>query len=1124
MNVSEPLQRPRVFVSHIKWCDADYARKLSEQLAARGVDVFFDEELRPDDRWAARIDEEVSAADFLLFVVSPESAFGSTEVRRELELFLQRPEVRADQKNRLLLWVRAETPLPEVWKQGQWLRGTSAREFEASFPRLVDTVVGRDGAFAEQGEPVALPSFAAPRRLPADLRKRAVDALAGYYGDPMSAKLLKALLENEDKDVLESQVSWGVDLLASAALVGFAGRFSDPAAATLECCEFILEEVPLPADDSRVVQLREVVAAIREFLEQAAPADDPFEAYRRELLAWTEYELIRGIRPIAPADDSFADRPTEPRRLDWFYEPLSVRPRLADQEAFRRAKHSFDGEYRRLVGEDAELPKLEFWSPDAIGFPGSRARTAGGPDSGIRLPELLWLDREEYPFLTGRSVLLGHPGTGKSTVLRACARELARDDQQRLIPVLVELPEVARTGGSLERALEQHPGVEHIEPVLSALQKGGKGIALLLDGLDEVAGDEANNHVRRFLLQGLTRYPDAQVVVTTRKIGYQPFDPYRQEDAESCRGFLEFELSPLERDEEHSLLTRWFRSGDLESEHEQKQLADRVVADLDAAGSMLATERRVPVLLRFVGMLYEANADNPEYRFQGSRRELYDAVLDHLLEGAGRELPGPMEVRRLLAELAFAATERDGEDLSRSDFEALVAERWDPAAYPTVDRTWRDAERRPDPSGFLQEVAVKSGVLLGERSSRSSWAFWHRTLREKLCAEALERRASDEKQAVEVDQLASDLRGREGAWAEPFALFVGAAEQPDQWLTRLSKQNPDLALRALGGVREPSTASIDVLLQAEDSTLEARCEAVDRLPSLVSDPSVRLGVYAAIASTTDQTQLLWHIAQGIEAAGLADRELAERVADANSRLFDHPSFGRSDDCALTWCSVGVEDLRQLSFRMGSEEAEEGRWEAEGPAHDVLIDRPFEIAATPVTNEQFREFLLAHAFDRGDEHKPVVEVTWYDAVMYCGWLGARLPSESEWECAARGGTSSRFWSGDSEADLARVGWFEVNADGLQLVAQKEANAFGLFDVHGNVAEWCEDPWHDDYQGAPNDGSVWELSGESQGSANRVVRGGSFLDLAQFCRSACRNGGRPGSRARALGFRPARFVTE
>ncbi|MEO0481968.1 MAG: formylglycine-generating enzyme family protein, partial [Planctomycetota bacterium] len=226
-----------------------------------------------------------------------------------------------------------------------------------------------------------------------------------------------------------------------------------------------------------------------------------------------------------------------------------------------------------------------------------------------------------------------------------------------------------------------------------------------------------------------------------------------------------------------------------------------------------------------------------------------------------------------------------------------------------------------------------------------------------------------------------------------------------------------------------------------------------------------------------------------------------------------------------WCPIGVGNRRdQLSYRMGSPEGEEGRFEDEGPAHDVVIARPFEIAATPVTNGQYREFMLAHEFEEVDEHKPVVNVTWYDAVMYSRWLGARLPSEAEWECAARGGTSSRFWSGDSEEELARVGWFRDNAEDPQPVAQNEANAFGLFDVHGTVREWCEDPWHGDYDGAPTDGSVWELSEESQGSPLRVVRGGSFLDLAQRCRSAYRFWWLPVDRLPAQGFRPARFVTE
>ena len=105
-------------------------------------------------------------------------------------------------------------------------------------------------------------------------------------------------------------------------------------------------------------------------------------------------------------------------------------------------------------------------------------------------------------------------------------------------------------------------------------------------------------------------------------------------------------------------------------------------------------------------------------------------------------------------------------------------------------------------------------------------------------------------------------------------------------------------------------------------------------------------------------------------------------------------------------------------------------------------------------------------------QPVVGVSWHDAKRYCAWAGLRLPSEAEWEYACRAGTTTRYHSGDGETDLDRVGWYKKNAGSrLHPVGEKEPNGFGLYDMHGNVYEWCEDTYHDSYKGAPNDGSAW-----------------------------------------------------
>jgi formylglycine-generating enzyme required for sulfatase activity len=119
---------------------------------------------------------------------------------------------------------------------------------------------------------------------------------------------------------------------------------------------------------------------------------------------------------------------------------------------------------------------------------------------------------------------------------------------------------------------------------------------------------------------------------------------------------------------------------------------------------------------------------------------------------------------------------------------------------------------------------------------------------------------------------------------------------------------------------------------------------------------------------------------------------------------------------------------------------------------------------PVTWAMYRLFDPGHdaardTFDgklspEAQDEVPVYNVSWYASVMFAEWVGARLPLEPEWEYACRAGTKTRFWSGDTDEDVARVGWTDENSDGHpHPVAQKPKNAWGLHDVHGNVWEWC-----------------------------------------------------------------------
>ena len=232
------------------------------------------------------------------------------------------------------------------------------------------------------------------------------------------------------------------------------------------------------------------------------------------------------------------------------------------------------------------------------------------------------------------------------------------------------------------------------------------------------------------------------------------------------------------------------------------------------------------------------------------------------------------------------------------------------------------------------------------------------------------------------------------------------------------------------------------------------------------------------------------------------------------------------------------------FRMGGRR---GRSEEE-PVSRVGIARGFWLGEKPVTQAQFRVWTAA----KGEEHEnefedrpehPAENIEWRQAVRYCHWLGesyagsfpegewlACLPTEAEWEYGCRARSETEYWNGDGEAALAEVGWYGKNSgDETHAVGQKPANGFGLYDMHGNVWEWCHDAWDEmAYRkycdGDESPGGAARAADYAKGieamktdARFRVVRGGSWFGLPAVCRSAGRGWGLPDYRDRYLGFR-------
>ncbi len=203
-----------------------------------------------------------------------------------------------------------------------------------------------------------------------------------------------------------------------------------------------------------------------------------------------------------------------------------------------------------------------------------------------------------------------------------------------------------------------------------------------------------------------------------------------------------------------------------------------------------------------------------------------------------------------------------------------------------------------------------------------------------------------------------------------------------------------------------------------------------------------------------------------------------------------------------------------TFLMGAPELEEGSSNYQRPQHRVKVPA-FYMGKCPVTQAQYAAVMGTNPayFQGGD--RPVETVSWHDAVAFCQQLSQltarhyRLPSEAEWEYACRAGTKTAFSCGDT-IDLAVANY---RSEETTVVGTYPANAYGLYDMHGNILEWCADRYHGNYIGAPTDGGAWQQDGNS----TYVLRGGSWSSKPSYCRSAARIYYQPNYRCSYFGFR-------
>jgi formylglycine-generating enzyme required for sulfatase activity len=723
-------------------------------------------------------------------------------------------------------------------------------------------------------------------------------------------------------------------------------------------------------------------------------------------------------------------------------------------------------------------------------------------------------------------VVLGDPGSGKTTHMKRLLLWCLRNGPETLglpaamLPVFLPLRELKNLDQGLDVFIQDQLSSPHLKTPEGfgerLLDRGN--LLFLLDGLDEVADLSRREEVAGWVMEAIRLQPTCRFVLTCRFAGYSP-TVHLSED------FLEMHVRPLTSDQVKGFVHNWYRIVEtgLAKDPEQAEgiaaeKADHLIRRLqepDFRARRVFELTRNPLLLTNICLVHRHRGALPRKRAR-LYEECIEVLLEHWHAAKGLKVGvTAQDGRRALQPTALWLHGEEGRTRAKA---AELAPHIDPV-LKKVNWPGGTAE------DFLRTIRDESGLLTGW--DQEHYGFMHLGFQEYLAAREIRSRAFNDSGVLR--ELAAHFGE---SWWEEVSLLLLALDDPSPFVPYMREV-----------VKQPGFPRLSDLVEKYlDDAAETSVKPFKEL--LEIEPCSHRGVW-------DRLKEFFIKIEPLGDTGLWERQLAclrvlgrldSTVIDAlQSRLAKHPSpeirkwiqeWALQAGLDVITADRGGYKLVKIPggvFLMGSPESEDGHSENEAPLHEVGVPG-FYMGRYPVTNEEYGLFLNENpnmaepvywAERRFNQpRQPVVGVIWEDAKRYALWAGLRLPTEAEWEHACRANTRTRYYTGDTEGDLDRAGWHSGNSgDRLHSVGEKEPNGFGLFDIHGNVWEWVEDYWHANYNEAPTDGRAW--IDDPRGSY-RVMRGGGWLDVAQFCRSANRSYVSPGVRNDDLGFRLSRSL--
>lgn len=657
----------------------------------------------------------------------------------------------------------------------------------------------------------------------------------------------------------------------------------------------------------------------------------------------------------------------------------------------------------------------------------------------------------------------GSPGTGKTTTLRYLAYWCSLH-QGDFIPVFIRLPQLAERGEALEDEVRRRvkgsihsTGLMHLERHSSFL---GDRYVLLLDGYDEVSEQLRGSVIKR-ISEFCEDHPRSRVI-----IGSRPRELLGSGLPPALGNFRVLTLLPFTDEDVRSYL-------------------DRVLSADDSAATfaiVMKDERlleiaRVPFLLALLARFGVKNVAQSR-----ERALLFDSCVKYLIgvkdweKAPGRPKILPDRARlleRVLKRVGvqFYKLDVDGE-FSRVQILSVI----DDESHSTVDA-----------DSVLEQILSQTGLL---QSVGDSITFIHRSIWEYFVASAM------------LDEPLSNLveRATSQKWEEPTRLYVGLVDRSrlDEVLSSIWSRNKGLALRAIADLSDPPVnllrllcsetpqkERLSIVREIEGSTVFAdrsekrRRALIETLPPLLDVEANAQVIFEALSLLDRNTDII----SDSDRSRIKGRVLdLERAVERRTALVNNASF-----------KFEFEKIPGGTFQMGGDHPERPQW-MEGPVHTVEISS-FYMSRFCVTNKLFYESGFPFEFDRrkapGDgPNQPVAGVTWYEAALFAMWLGCRLPTEAEWEyCCRAGGRDDALLK--DPAFLIEHAWFTANSGNMTHdVGLLKPNSFNLYDMLGNVREWCND-WLSEnyYEECLKQGTVKDPKGPMLGSS-KILRGGCF----------------------------------